>query len=540
MGDDASVAMDDAQIPSNARSRAAGDLRLLMARLERRATRQGRGAAAVRGVVVGTVVAVLAIVFKSFLGFAGGDFGYVPFLAGIGLAAWFAGLSGGIVTGVLTGLGNVYLFTDPGSLIPSATSEQVRLVTYLISAGIIAVLIRSLRVERDELASVLHDQARLVSEIVVRDERLELVLAGSRTGIWEVDLHTGRSDWSDQVFVQTGFPPGAEPVDLIELVAPDHREEARAAVRAATVERRPFELDVPLDRRDGTIGWAHLKGRTFYEGARADRIVGTCEDITDRIRLREERTALAAQEQHALEFQRAFIDVLSHELRTPMTTIYAAAEMLGRPSSLDERTRTELLTDIRDETARLDGLIENLLVLSRAQRGTLELAAEPVGLRRAIERAVRAEAARWPAVTFTPQIPPDLPIVAGSEGYVARILANLLSNAGKYSRPGGAVEVRAESAGDEVLVRVLDHGVGIDVDPDQLFSLFFRAPSAAKHASGSGVGLFVCVRLLEAMGGRIWAQPRDEGGAEFGFALRRFESAASSPSNTTARTVTPG
>jgi signal transduction histidine kinase len=101
------------------------------------------------------------------------------------------------------------------------------------------------------------------------------------------------------------------------------------------------------------------------------------------------------------------------------------------------------------------------------------------------------------------------------------------------------VEVSAEAVGDDILIRVVDAGVGIDVDPAMLFSLFYRAPTAASHAAGSGVGLFVCARLVEAMGGRIWASPRAEGGAEFGIALRRFEPAAASLSNTTATSVTP-
>ena len=121
-----------------------------------------------------------------------------------------------------------------------------------------------------------------------------------------------------------------------------------------------------------------------------------------------------------------------------MTTIYAAAEMLRRPhSSLSEADRFGLLGDIHDETGRLQGLIENLLVLSRAQRDAIELADDPVELRRAIEAAVRAEATAWPDRVFRIEIPPDLPIAAGSDAYVARVLANLLSNAGKYSRPGG-------------------------------------------------------------------------------------------------------
>ena len=102
-------------------------------------------------------------------------------------------------------------------------------------------------------------------------------------------------------------------------------------------------------------------------------------------------------------------------------------------------------------------------------------------------------------------------------------MRNLLANAAKYSPAGAIVEVSAEREGEEISVRVLDRGPGIrGEDPERLFSLFYRAPSTASQASGAGIGLFVCDQLIRAMGGRLWAQAREGGGSEFGFALRRY------------------
>ncbi|TMC64831.1 MAG: ATP-binding protein, partial [Chloroflexi bacterium] len=84
---------------------------------------------------------------------------------------------------------------------------------------------------------------------------------------------------------------------------------------------------------------------------------------------------------------------------------------------------------------------------------------------------------------------------------------------------------RLEDAGDEVIARVLDRGRGFQsAESDDLFELFYRSPATAAQASGAGIGLFVCRRLIIAMGGRIWARPRPDGGAEFGFALKRYTS----------------
>lgn len=253
--------------------------------------------------------------------------------------------------------------------------------------------------------------------------------------------------------------------------------------------------------------------------------------LREQERLEAERDALREQDRRASEFRAAFIDVLSHELRTPMTTIYGSAEMLTRErSGLDDASRRGLLRDIRDESERLHLLIEDLLVLSRSERGRIDAASEPVEPRRVLRRVVQAEAARWPSVRFSIELGDELPVVMGEDVYVEQVAHNMLANAAKYGPPGGHVVLRAEHVGDEVLVRVLDEGPGLgSVDPDRLFDLFYRGTSTPRRVSGSGIGLFVCARLVAAMGGRVWARERDEGGSEFGFALRPFAEEGESP-----------
>jgi two-component system sensor histidine kinase KdpD len=101
---------------------------------------------------------------------------------------------------------------------------------------------------------------------------------------------------------------------------------------------------------------------------------------------------------------------------------------------------------------------------------------------------------------------------------------NLLSNAAKYGGVGSTVTIAAEAGEGEVLVRVLDDGPGFPPEEaNRLFELFYRSPGTAGAATGAGIGLFVCARLVSAMGGRIWAAPREGGGAEFGFALTELD-----------------
>jgi K+-sensing histidine kinase KdpD len=219
----------------------------------------------------------------------------------------------------------------------------------------------------------------------------------------------------------------------------------------------------------------------------------------------------------------AFLGILSHELRTPITTIYAGSKVLAREEPLHSATRRELAADISAEAESLFRLVEDLLVITRVERGVLHLANEPVLLQRVLAAAIRLEAAHWPTTRIQLTGPADLPAVAGDATYVEQVIRNLLSNAAKYSPHDATVEVRLEDAGDEVIARVLDRGRGFQSEEsDDLFELFYRSPATAAQASGAGIGLFVCRRLINAMGGRIWARPRPEGGAEFGFALRRY------------------
>ena len=228
-----------------------------------------------------------------------------------------------------------------------------------------------------------------------------------------------------------------------------------------------------------------------------------------------------AAEQRATALRDAFTGVISHELRTPITTIYGMSQVLRqRSETMDPDTRQQAIADIEEEADRLRRLAEDLLVLSRAEGGRLVLARDPLVIRHVVRQAVESEGRRWPDHRFSADVPLDLPLVLGEELHVGQVLQNLLSNAAKYSKAGSAIEVRAISDDGGVTITVLDEGEGLPGEStDQLFELFYRAPEAARRASGAGIGLFVCLQLVEAMGGRIWARPREGRGAEFGFWL---------------------
>lgn len=232
----------------------------------------------------------------------------------------------------------------------------------------------------------------------------------------------------------------------------------------------------------------------------------------------------AARESEAL--REAFLGVLAHELRTPVTTIYGGAATLLRSRRRTDSTSKAILADVAAESERLFRLVENLLVLARAERGAVVAERDPLSLVRVMPRVVEEERGRWPVAHFSLDVPPELPIVAGDEAHVRLVLSNLLSNAAKYGPANGQVTVSARLSTDasEVEVRVLDEGPGVDEsEADSMFRAFYRSVSTASKAPGSGIGLFIVRALVDAMGGHVWSKPREGGGAEFGFALPVFE-----------------
>jgi signal transduction histidine kinase len=228
-----------------------------------------------------------------------------------------------------------------------------------------------------------------------------------------------------------------------------------------------------------------------------------------------------AEELRNREFRDAFVGVISHELRTPITTIYGMSQVLrDRHRTMDPDAIQQHLVDIEAESDRLRRLTEDLLVLSRAET-KLEVAADPIMIGHVVRAAVESEAARAPSHALEVDLSGQLPIVLGEDIYIEQVVRNLVGNAVKYSPPGTTIRVTVGGEDGGTVVRVLDEGPGLPMDdPDLLFGLFFRAPEAIGKTSGAGIGLFVCRELIGAMGGRIWARTRPEGtGSEFGFWL---------------------
>lgn len=209
--------------------------------------------------------------------------------------------------------------------------------------------------------------------------------------------------------------------------------------------------------------------------------------------------------------QRQLVADASHELRTPLTSLRTNIEVLARADELPEQEHQELLSDLKVQIQEFTVLVGDLVDLARGDEP--EVGEEAIRLDHLVERAVQRIRTHWTQVQFATDLKPGL--VRGAPSRLDRAVANLLDNAGKWSPPGSVVEVRVH--GGEVAVR--DHGPGIDqADLPHIFDRFYRA-SEARAMPGSGLGLSIVRRVVQAHGGTVSAANAEGGGAEFRFRL---------------------
>ena len=327
-------------------------------------------------------------------------------------------------------------------------------------------------------------------------------------GIWLAERDGRMRYLSESFLAMTGQTMGqARDSGWMTKLAPEIADQARSDWAETVLARVPWNHElVVLDTSDRRRTILSRGFPIFDTTGEVTSWAGINLDITDR--------------KEAEEFREDFLGILSHELGTPITSICGASTLLQRPG-LDDALRTELLGDIGHETERLRRLVEDLVVLARAERGTIQVHTEPVLLQHILRRVCDQEQKRWPNCTFQLSVATPLPVARADEGFVEQIMRNLLGNAAKYGPADGLIEVRVDAVGGWPRVRVLDRGPGIDpAEAERLFEVFYRSERTSRVA-GSGIGLFVVHRLVESIGGTVWARPRDDGlGAEFGFRLQ--------------------
>jgi signal transduction histidine kinase len=285
-------------------------------------------------------------------------------------------------------------------------------------------------------------------------------------------------------------------------------------------------LGIPIRSRFGDVHGGlflvHDKQGAFTDRHRllATGLARRASIVVENARLYSQARAQQEELRQASMQKSEFIGMMSHELRTPITTIYGGARLLiTKGASLDQESFDDMLVSIEQESERLYRLVENLLTLAKTDMfDTVEM--DVISLGPVVDQAVRQFANRHPSRPVRVNVARDVPLVMGEPAYLHQVLNNLISNADKYSESGKPIDIAVSARNDTVTVKVLDRGPGVKPgEVEMIFESFYRSETTARQAGGKGLGLTVCKRLVEAMGGTIWVRNRRGGGLEACFSL---------------------
>lgn len=221
------------------------------------------------------------------------------------------------------------------------------------------------------------------------------------------------------------------------------------------------------------------------------------------------------------ELKTTFISVISHELKTPVALIKGYVSTLRREDAdWDSSVVQDGLAVIEEEADRLTDLIENLLDATRLQAGVLSINMSDLALKPLIERLVQKFQTQTSLHQIIVDIPDDFPVVMADENRISQLIANLISNAIKYSPEGGEIRISGFTRPDKVIICITDEGCGISPeDLPHVFDRFYRSEDAKKTTKGAGLGLYLARAVVEAHHGHIWVDPKPTKGTRICFSL---------------------
>ncbi|MBI4787518.1 MAG: PAS domain S-box protein [Chloroflexi bacterium] len=244
---------------------------------------------------------------------------------------------------------------------------------------------------------------------------------------------------------------------------------------------------------------------------------------TEELRRRNSELERANQELQQLdELKSDFVSMVSHELRAPLTNINGSIELLlDGDSGCMQPEHREMLQIVSEQSQRLTRLVQGILNVSRIEAGQLVLQPQAFNMLSLIERVIGVWESRGVSNRFERPRGMNLPSVWADRDRTEEILFNLIDNGIKYSPDAATIRVDAEANGQQVIVSVSDKGIGIpDEELPKIFDKFHRVDRRdASESYGHGLGLYICRRLVEAQGGRIWVDSVLGEGSTFRFSL---------------------
>jgi len=433
-------------------------------------------------------------------------------LAVLGVSALW-GLRLAVFMSVLAAMAFNFFFLPPiGTFAVADPQNWVALFAFLATAVVASHLSERAREEARESNARRQEMERLYGfsqQLLVTDNVVELLNAIPRFvvesfGVTSAAIYlNGR----DQVYRSA---PGPEfPTEELKVAA------ARAELIIDADRNVSF---APILMGVRPIGVLAISGN-MRSGKTLEALGGLIAIATERAGAVEKLTRTEAGHESE-RLRSALLDSVTHEFRTPLTSIKASVSSLLSDPKLDDGQRHELLTVIDEESDRLNRLVGEAVEMAQLDAHEMKPEIGPHQLREAIDAAIEESRQVVHENPVEVRVPEHLPKVLMDLTMIKKVIGHLLENAAKYSEPGSPIFVSAEAGNNRVMVSVADRGAGIDdLERSMIFDKFYRGQSQRYRVQGTGMGLAIVKAIVEAHGGRISVTSQLGSGSVFSFGL---------------------
>lgn len=465
------------------------------------------------------------------------------YLVAVVATAVVAGTAGAIVASVASFLLYDFFFTVPTFTFTIRDPEEWLSVILLLFVGVVVGQLAALQRSRAEIARTREREARAlfqVSRALATRESTRAALNGiaailhAETHLKRIWITLGAEDPSERVAADTdagprplipaGYRvlrrmPGDQPAEWVRVHQPTPK--VRTGTGLVTYRVRIEAGGAPR----GSIWSVHERGDPEPDRTETRLLAAAADQIGQALAhdslLAEAQAAAIASESDALKS--ALLQSVSHDLRTPLAAIRAAAGTLRPGAGLSPEDQQESADAIEREVEYLNRLVTNLLDLSRIEAGAIRAERDMFELDDLVERSLERLRPRLAGRTVDVQL--DAPPVLVDPIFLDEAFTNVVENALKYTEPGTGIRIVAHALPDEPLVRLTIEDGGAGVPPEalrRLFEKFYRVPGLKRGSrSGTGIGLAVVLGLIEATGGRVRARRSELGGLAIDIDLPR-------------------
>ncbi len=378
------------------------------------------------------------------------------------------------------------------------------------ASGVIFMVVLSALISIPIAYLILSRIVLIDSDLKKANQRLEIALETAKLGSYDVDINSGNMYCTVQCKANFGLEPEAifNLPDLMQMIVPEHKGYVESQINTAIRNNTTYNAEYQITWPDGSTHWINASGKVQYEmDGQAKSIIGVTSDITN-----QKETDMR---------KNAFIGIVSHELKTPLTSLKAFIQILHKRATKEGReTESGIFTKVELQVNKMSNMINGFLNVSRLESGKIYLSKSVFDVAELVQELAEENRIMQNTHEIIIKSSPRVGIYADREK-IAQVINNLISNAVKYSSQAKQVFIDCHLLDEQVHISIQDNGIGIPAQYlDKLFDRFYRVDNPdTRNISGFGIGLYLCAEIIKRHAGTISVKSEPGTGSTFHFTL---------------------